>query len=239
MLFLMELGRKIGVKRLAADPEGLRAGAAVVEGAVFGLMGLLFAFTFSGAAARFETRRQLIIEEANNIGTAYLRLDLLPLESQPPLRDAFRSYVDTRLEVVRKIPDLVAAQDALARSISLQSEIWTKAVTACRGSQSATMLLLPAINQMIDITTTRLMAARTHPPLIIFVTLGALVFISSLLAGYGMAQGKTRSLLHTVGLALVIATTVYVIIDLEFPRLGFIHIDAFDQVFVDLRQSMK
>jgi len=72
------------------DPEGARAGAGAVEGSVFGLLGLLIAFTFSGAAFRFDARRQLAVEETNAIGTAYLRLDLLPADKQPALRDSFR-----------------------------------------------------------------------------------------------------------------------------------------------------
>ena len=96
MLILLEVGRRIGIRRLEKDPEGAEAGVGTVEGAVFALLGLLIAFTFSGAASRFDTRRQLIIEETNDIGTAYLRLDLLSTEAQPGLREKFRQYVDTR-----------------------------------------------------------------------------------------------------------------------------------------------
>ena len=78
MLCLLEVGRRVGQRRREADTEGARAGVGVIDGAVFALLGLLLAFTFSGAAARFDTRRHLIVEEANAIGTAYLRLDLLP-----------------------------------------------------------------------------------------------------------------------------------------------------------------
>jgi hypothetical protein len=112
MLVCLNLGRCIGVRRLARDPDGATAGVGTVEGAVFGLLALLVAFAFSGAAARFETRRQLIIAETNDIGTAYLRLDLLPLPAQPPLRDRFRQYVTARLEVygihyyVRQLRDM-------------------------------------------------------------------------------------------------------------------------------------
>ena len=92
---------------------------------------------------------------------------------------------------------------------------------------------------MFDIATTRTMAARTHPPAIIFVLLGVLALMSALLAGYAMAGGKTRSWIHMVGFALIIAASVYVILDLEFPRLGIIRVDSFDQVLIDLRQSMQ
>ena len=128
MLLLLELGRRIGARRLAQDPEGARAGVGAVEGAVYGLLGLLIAFTFSGAAARFDARRQLIVEEANDIGTAYLRLDLLPAEPREQLQEKFRRYVDSRLETYRKLPDIRAAEAELARSAGLQNEIWTLAV---------------------------------------------------------------------------------------------------------------
>jgi hypothetical protein len=241
MLAFLELGRRIGIRRRTHDPEGASAGVGAVDGAIFALLGLLIAFTFSGAAFRFDSRRQLLIEETNAIGTAYLRIDLLPSSAQPPLREAFRRYVDARLEAYRKLPDISATQEELARVAALQGDIWTQAVTACRaeGNQSATMLLLPALNQMIDITTSRTMAAQMHPPTIIFVMLFLLALASSLLAGYGMAGSKTRSWIHMVGFAAIVATTMYVILDLEYPRLGLIRVDATDQAMVELRQSME
>src|SRR6187551_2897108 len=94
MMMCLEIGRRIGTVRLAQDPEGLARGASAAEGAVFALLGLLLAFTFSGAASRFEDRRWYIDSEANAIGTAYLRLDLLPEEARAPLRELFRRYTD-------------------------------------------------------------------------------------------------------------------------------------------------
>jgi hypothetical protein len=88
------------------------------------------------------------------------------------------------------------------------------------------MLLLPALNQMIDITTTRTMALQLHPPLIIFGMLFLVALASALLAGYAMAGGKDRKWLQVIAFALVIALTVYVILDIEFPRLGLIRVDA-------------
>ncbi|KAB2921314.1 MAG: DUF4239 domain-containing protein [Candidatus Contendobacter sp.] len=242
MLLLLDIGRRIGVRRRAQDPEGAGAGSGAVDSAVFALLGLLVAFTFSGAASRFDARRVLIVEEANAIGTAYLRLDVAPASAQPALRDLFRRYVDSRLEVYRKLPDLDAAKAELARSTQLQGEIWTRAVAAGRlegAPPAATMLLLPALNQMIDITTTRTMAGQMHPPAVIFLMLFGLALASALLAGYGMAGGQSRDWLHVLAFAAVVAVTVYVIIDIEYPRLGFIRVDAFDQVLVEVRASMN
>ncbi len=242
MLLLLEVGRRAGVRRLADDPDGAQAGTGAVDGAVFALLGLLVAFTFSGAASRFDERRSLIVQEANDIGTAYLRVDLLPAGAQPALRDLFRRYVDSRLEVYRKLPDVEAAKAELARSTRLQGEIWRHAVAAGRmegAPPAATMLLLPALNQMIDITTTRTMAAQAHPPLVIFAMLFGLALAGALLAGYGMAGGKSRSWIHMIGFAAIMAGAVYVIIEIEYPRLGLIRVDAFDQALVELRDSMK
>ena len=242
MVVLLEVGRQIGIRRARKDPEGAREGVRAAEGAIFALLGLLIAFTFSGAAARFDHRRNLIVEEANAIGTAYLRVDMVAPDLQPALRDAFRRYLTARLDVYRKIPDMVAVEAALADMNRLQKDIWGQAVAASRAPGShpnATVLLLPALNAMIDITTTRLMAARTHPPEIIFVMLVALALAGALLAGHGTATAKTRSWTHVVALAAAMSVALYVILEIEYPRLGLIRVDAFDDVLVDLRNTMK
>jgi hypothetical protein len=242
MLISFELGRRVGVARLAREPEGLAKGAGAAEGAVFGLLGLLLAFTFSGAASRFDERRWFINSEANAIGTAYLRLDLLPEEAQPPLRDLFRRYVDNRANVYRGAQSMDEVTARLAEGTNLQNEIWKRAVAAYRlpgASNQATMLLTPALNEMIDITATRVMATRNHPPFIIFVLLGILSLVGALLVGYATSGNKDRSWFHHATFAVVITLAIYVIVDLEFPRLGFIKIDNADQALLDVGASMR
>ena len=242
VLLVIEAGRRIGMRAMARDPDGARAGAGVVDAAVFGLLGLLVAFTFSGAATRFETRRQLVVEEANTIGTAYLRLDILPGPAQAGLRARFREYLDSRLAAYRALPDVAAFQAELARTASLQEEIWRRAVAACGEPgvpPSTPTLVLPALNAMIDIVTTRTTAMNTHPPAVIFGMLLGLSLVGALLVGYGMAGAASRNWVHTIGFALVLAVAVYVILDLDFPRLGLIRVDDFDQALAELRRSMK
>jgi hypothetical protein len=237
ILALLELGRRIGI-RSGAQEDGARAGIGAVEGAAFGLMGLLIAFTFSGAASRFEARRELIVQEANAIGTVWLRLDLLSEGAQPALRDGFRRYLDSRLATYAKLPDVAAARAELKRSEQLQREIWSASVPACReAGPPACALLLPALNDMIDITTARTMAAENHPPTIIFALLIVLALVCSLLAGYAMT-GPIRRPLHMAGFAAITALSVYVILDLEYPRIGWIRIDSTDRVLRELRASM-
>lgn len=242
MLAAAEMGYRRGRRRAALDPEGASAGTGAVEAAVFGLLGLLLAFTFSGAASRFDTRRALVVEEANDIGTAWLRLDLLSPEDQPALRDLFRAYLDTRIAAYRKLPDLDAARRELARSAELQAAIWRRAHEACRRADTpreATVLLLPALNAMIDITTTRTWSAFHHMPSLVFISLFLVALLASVLVGDALSGAARRNLLHAFVFSAAIALTIYVIIDFEYPRVGIIRLDDSDQVLVELRESFK
>ena len=240
VLAFLELGRRIGRRRIASgDTEGSGFGA--VESAIFGLMGLLIAFTFSGAAGRFDARRDLVTQEANNIGTAWLRIDLLPADAQVTLRDLFRRYLDSRLATYRSVRNMDVAMAEYGRSAALQLDIWTAAVAGCKdpgAAPGACVLVLGSLNDMIDITTTRLMASRMHPPNVIFAMLVVLTLAGALLAGHAMASHPRWSWTHVLALATVMSATVYIIIDLEYPRLGIIRVDAVDDVLVDLRKSM-
>jgi len=240
MILMVEIGRRVGLRWRARIMEGGAAGVGAVEAAIFALLGLLLAFTFQGAATRFDVRRDLIVQEANNIGTAWLRIDVLPASAQPAMRELFRQYLDSRLETYRKISDPAAVRAEMAHTAQLQNDIWNHAIASHRdGAQAVGVVLLPALNQMFDIVTTRAMAIRTHPPLIVFIMLAILALASAFLAGHGMAGSQVRSWLHSIGFALILTVTVYVIMDMEFPRLGFVRVDSFDQVLVELRQGMK
>ncbi len=241
MLFMLELGRRIGVRQRARMGDTHGSGLAAVEASIFGLLGLIVAFTFSGAAARFDQRRLQIVEEANDIGTAYLRVDLLAPDLQPAIRQKFREYVDARIEVYRALPNVELATTRLARANVLQGDIWPLGVAAAQAAPgtSASILLLPALNAMFDISNSRYWAMRTHPPLVIFALLFALCLSCALFAGYGMSATSERNWLHRFGFSFVLAAAVFVIIDLEHPRFGFIRIDKFDRALMDVRETMK
>ena len=241
MLLCLEIGRSIGRRRLGDQVPGEQTGLSVFEGAVFALMGLLLAFTFSGAESRFDEKRNLIVQEANAVGTAYMRIDLLPASSQPRLRDDLRSYVDARLAFYQKLADPEAAHEETARATALQKNIWSQAVLASQetGSPAVTTLVLSSLDTMFDIRTIRAVALQTHPPPTVFLLLIALALICSLFAGYGTA-GKNRSWIHMVCFAAILAVTVYVIFDLEYPRGGgWVRLDVVEQVLVQVRSSMN
>jgi hypothetical protein len=209
MILLLELGRRL--RRRGATSEGGNA----IEGAIFGLFGLLLAFTFSGAISRYDNHRLLLIEEVNDIGTAYLRLDLLPPQMQPELRQLFRDYTHSRLHLFDAVGDEITPE-----SSRLQRTIWqraTAASTAQGAAPDAAKLLLPAINDMIDITSKRQNAFNMHPPAVVYWLLFAFSAGSALMAGYSM-KPVGRDWVYSVALALAVTLTVCTILDIEYPR---------------------
>src|SRR5262245_38449376 len=106
MLVMLEVGRRVALQHNETEAE--RTSLGTIEAAVFALFWLLSAFTFSRAAARFQEKRMMIAEEAHTIEAAYLRIDLVAPSAQPRLRDEFREYVDSRLEIYHRLPDMKA-----------------------------------------------------------------------------------------------------------------------------------
>jgi hypothetical protein len=237
----IELGRLAAHSKKKVPGDAEQSGFGALEGCVFGLFGLLIAFTFSGAASRFDSRRLMIADEANAIGTAYLRVDLLPSDAQPRIRTLFSDYVGSRLKTYRLLPDVEAAERELMRSQSFQKDIWDFSRASTEDPKAhvdAGKLLLPALNAMFDIVTTRTMGMRTHPPAIVFVLLFAVGLVCALLIGYRTARSP-RNWFYVSIYAAVTAVCFYVILDLEYPRTGLIHLQEFDRVLVELHESMK
>lgn len=241
MLAMQRYGRYLATPRGVTPGSEKRAGGGKAEGAVFTVLGLLLAFTFSGAAARFDQRRYLVVDEANAIGTAWLRLDLLPPDRRAEVRVLFRQYVDARLETYRDVMDTPATERALTRSLDVQQEIWTKSLesAAATGQTAPFTVLLPSLNSMIDLMQKRTAITRFHPPYVIFGMIVGLALIAAIFSGFDLAASTAHGWIQRFGFALVIALTMYVIVDLEYPRLGLITVKEADQVLVELRRSMN
>jgi hypothetical protein len=240
ILISIEIGYRTGLRRRARSPELNTGESKAIETAVFGLMGLLIAFIFAGAAVRFDNRKMLIAQEANAIETAYLRLDLLPEQSQFELRKDFRDYLIGRLAVTHDIPVMSAVNADLQRSSVLQHKIWAEGVQAVQGSSNATqMLMLSALNEMIDITTVRTIGIITHLPFEIVLLLAVTILLASFLTGYSMSAFRKRDWLSTILFALAVSAATYVTLDYEYPRVGFIRTDSADRVLIETLDRMQ
>ena len=151
----------------------------------------------------------------------------------------FRDYVDARL-AVSQMPSTAKLPTTASRRIeTLQRDIWNAGVAASRtDSPAVTTLVVSALNETIDMTTTRAVARETHPPGIIIVLLAVLPLVCALVAATEWAAPRAVGC-TCMAFAAMLAVTIYVILELEYPRVGFIRLDRVDQVLVDLRNQMK
>jgi hypothetical protein len=241
MLLCLEIGYRVGSRRVDKHQDLEQEGTGTIEAAVFALLGLLLAFTFGGAMSRLESRRALIVQEANAIATAYLRLDILPAAEQQGMRQMFREYLDARLSAYDKLLQRDAANQEFKQAGTIQQQIWSRAVAAgdADTTYNTTRVLLPALNDMIDVTTARAIALDTHLPALIFLLLISVALLSALLAGHSMAKRKHRSALHMILYAGIISITIYAVLDLDEPRSGLIRLDRADQALIELRNSIR
>jgi hypothetical protein len=234
------VGRRLGMRRLARLGAEDTAGHGAIQGAVFALLGLLIAFTFTGASSRFDHRRDLIVEQVNAIGTAWLRLELLPEIDRAPIQAGLRAYVDGLRHAVTLAKEPEAFAQVVARTRALEGEIWGRAVEAVNrdGRPQTASLVLPPLNESFDLSTSRLAANRIHVHTGIVALLVGLAVLAGLLAGHGQATTRRADLLHMLIFAALLSLTLYFIMDFEYPRLGMITVDASDQLFAELRASM-
>lgn len=238
MLFL-ELGRRLGIYQTTKRGGEARQGIGIVDSAIYALLALLLGFSFSGAATRFDRRRDLIFDVVNVAGTAWQRLDILPAALQPPVRSAYRNYLDG---VIAWYSGASGYRDILeepATLTSAQRELWSRAVAACTTPPGdvARMLLLPALNDLFGAVEKERMARRSHPPWLIWGMLAVTALSAAVFAGYALPT--RRNWLYVLGLAASISIAMYVTVELEYPRLGLVRVDATDRTLVDLRATMN
>jgi hypothetical protein len=242
MLLFLELGRRFGLRQTAKSGTAARAGVGVVDSVVYAVLSLLLGFTFAGATSRFDQRRNLVVEEVGATSTAWARLDALPAEPQTTVRTAFRRYVDLVIDSYAHGKPIGSREELrqYATLTAAQNDLWARAVAACLapGGEPARMLVLPGLNEMFDAVDRERLARRLHPPNVIWIMLGVSAFAAALFAGYSMSSGATRNWLHIIGVATTISIVTYVIIDLEYPRLGLVRVDAMDKALVELRATM-
>lgn len=239
ILIFLEVGRRIGVKRL--DVPGARAGVGVVDGSVYALVALLIGFSFNGAAGRFDQRRMLVGETTNSAGTAWQRIDMLPPALQPPVRDGMRRYIDA---LIAEYGSAAWTQSGTRERTALtraQNALWSSSVAACLlpEGEKARMLLLPSLNELFGNVEKEQQARNLHPPRLIFYVLIIATLIGAVFVGYAIATVNRRNWIYMLGIAGTIASATYVIAELEYPRHGRVRMDATDRTLADLRATMN
>jgi hypothetical protein len=206
-----------------------------LEGSLLGLLALLLSFTFSMSSNRHDRRVNLIIEEANDIGTAILRADLYPDSIRKAFRKDFKAYLETRISFYTAKADMGKVQQALAEGNRLQSALWQRATIIGQDKDNfhRTSQMVPALNAMFDIVTTGNAATMDKVPEVILYLLFLICLTAAMMVGY--ADGPKPDWTMVISFSLMITMTVYLIIDLDRPRRGVINMNKANEFVVQLR----
>jgi hypothetical protein len=235
VLLSVEGGYRLGKYRRSRSEEEKEAPVGAMVGATLGLLAFMLAFTFGLAATRFDTRRQVLLDEANAIGTTYLRAGMLP-DRRDAIRTLLRDYVDVRLEAVRS----GNVTEGIRRSEHLHDQLWTQAVALGETHPTSIVvgLFVQALNEVIDLHAKRVTAGvRNRIPGAIWVALFTVAVLSFTAMGYHAGLSRTSRSLAELAVACTFSVVIGLIADLDRPQEGVLQVSQ--QALMDLRQSIQ
>jgi hypothetical protein len=225
-------------RRLRAHADSLREPFGVVQAALAGLVGLILAFGLTMAVGRYDARRAAVVDEANAIGTTYLRAQTLPEPIRTRSLEDLVRYTDSTIRLSESIPGSAAARDAIADGGRLQRSLWRLAgeALAVSPTDSAPRLYVETLNEMIDMQTVQVSALNNRVPSAVLVVevVGAAVALG-LLALY--LAILARGLVTVVLAAAFVSMLLLITFDLDRPVRGLVRVP--DTPLVDLRASME
>ena len=230
-------GALIG-RSLRSRREAHRESVGVVQGTLLGLVGLLLAFGLTMAVGRYDARRSLVVEETNDIGTTFLRAQMLAEPSRTTSLELLRQYADAAIDLADEVPDSDRFDEDLTQIAELQRQLWAAAGDAVLADPTGTAprLYVESLNATIDTHTSRVTSLRNRVPNTVMVlqVVGSAVAIG-VLALYLALLG--RGLITSLAAAAVVVLIVFISFDLDRPQRGFITVPS--APLIDLRASMQ
>jgi hypothetical protein len=227
MLTATEIGFRLGLKYHRKETDLSRTVSNAFKASIFGLVALLLGFSFSATTSRYDLRQRIVLDQANAIGTCYLRAGLLDESSRTKIQDILRRYVDVRLEQSRlKSADADHAQ-LQAQIDRLLADLWVAVEEANQRDPTKVrnVLIIPAAKEVIDLSSTRSWANRNHLPLPVLLVLVVGVIVACLLLGHSSGQTQRRHLSLWITSTVIFSLVLYVILDFDRPRRGLIRVD--------------
>lgn len=237
LLGLAEIGYRGGLRLHRAHDEPRKAQILCIQGAVLGMLGLLLGFTFAMAVERYDTRRALVLSEANALGTTYLRAALLPEPQQGAIKSLLREYVDVRIAFHEAGADLEKRRTVEIQTARLQSALWAQTVEVSKLPTPITATFINSLNESIDLDTTQLHAIRSGVPGAVWLLLLSVAGTGCFASGYGAGASGVRSCFPNILLPALITVVITLISDLNRPYKGLIGLDR--RPLLDLKASLS
>lgn len=207
-------------------------------GASLGLLAFMLAFSFGMAGNRFDSRKQAVLDEANAIGTTWLRSQMLPASHASAVKALLKRYVELRIEGA-EAESMEELRQAVSESTEIHKRLWEHAVTLGREyPRSVTLgLFIDSLNEVIDLHETRMTVARYRIPRGVWTALYFIAFAATMVVGLHAGLSGGRSWLVTILLAMTLSMVLMLIIDIDRP--GQTLFGVSQQSLIDLRKSME
>lgn len=228
-------------RRADATDSDVGALVTTLQSALLALLGLLLAFTFGMANSRFEERKSLLVQEANDIGTTWLRTDFLPESARNESRSVLKQYLDSRIrlyDAMQKGGDDASMALFLSEASAYQHKLWTLASQAGQADPRNPMLALyvSSLNDTIDVHSSRVAAARNHVPEVTLILLMVLSMGAACSIGHAAGLAGNRSFGSTAAFHFLVVLVIIAIMDIDRPRRGFIQVTQTS--LLELRDDM-
>ena len=239
MLGSIEAGFRLGERTRSKFDAKTGLDVSMIAAAILGILGLLLGFTLSMAVSRFETRRQLVLEEANAIGTAYLRTKLLPAPDSVEIANLLSEYVDARLQYAASGRDFEQTLVAREKAVRLQNNFWERASAYARRNPNPVIagLLLQSLNQAIDLELARWTALHNHVPESVIYMIAVVALLAASVIGYSFGINGQRQLFSSFALTLAVTLVLTVIVDIDSPRAGLIRVSQ--RPMIELQRQLS
>lgn len=225
---VMEAGYRTGRRALASNTESTKTHVNAVQASLLGVLALLIGFTFSLALQRFDSRSEAVVAEANAIGTAYLRAQLLQTSTREATLDLWQEYVHLRVaEAAVDLARETQRQKLEAETARVLQSLWSTVRQTVHEDASVvpTGLYVQALNEAIDAYGRNDAELTRHVPEVILLLLYATFLMTAGVVGYGAGLGSHRPLIVTYVMMALLVTVAFIIVDLDRPRRGLIEVD--------------
>ena len=239
IMLAVEAGCRIGMGRHASRSDAFKAHVNATSASLLGVLALILGFTFSLSLQRFDARSEAVVGEANAIGTAYLRAQLLPAPISDDARKMLGDYLDLRIRMsTLDVSDRAGRETLLARTNQAQAALWACARQAAAGTQNPVMtgLFVQSVNDLIDAFGRRDATLTRHVPETVLLLLYVTLVMAGAVAGYAAGVAGHRASFATYIMGTLIVVLVAVILDLDRPRRGLIQVSQ--KSLVDLKAAI-
>jgi hypothetical protein len=238
-LLAVEIGYWLGRWWQQHSPQVKEGTTNSIVGATLALLAFLLVFLTGSAVNRLDNRRQLVISEANAIGTTYLRAGYLDEPYRTNIRQFLREYAASRLELVKDFSNLTAMAAARTQSEKIQTELWSQAEALVRANpdSESVAIFIESLNEVIDLHTERVVAWSYRVPFNFWLVIFFMAFVTLMMVGVQNGLSGDRNFIEIVALILVFAAVIQLNIDLDRPQEGFFQVNQ--QALIDVQQMLN